>query len=217
MSINIFGKSKDLIGNINVYLQTIQTSGLVFYEAIKEYMDGQNDFFADRVVEIKKIEHEADSLRRDIKHKLYKYLLIPESRGDVLALLETLDDVVDVSYNTLLSISIEKPEIPDSIKDDFVKMAKYSVKSTEALIGACEAYLTDLSNVNDFINKVFFFETEIDRIEERIKRTVFGPDSSMKFSRKVHIRYFAEKIALISDTAENICDRLSVFVIKREV
>ncbi|NQU64977.1 MAG: TIGR00153 family protein [SAR324 cluster bacterium] len=217
MPISIFGKSKDLIDDISVYLQVIQTSGLVFYEAIKEYMNGEFDLFEDRVVESKKIEHEADSLRRDIKHKLYKFLLIPESRGDVLALLETLDDIVDVSYNTLLCISIEKPEIPDSLKEHFIKMAKCSLKSVEALTGACEAYLTDLNNVNDSINKVFFFEHEVDKIEERIKRTVFGPDSGLKFSRRVHIRYFAEKIALISDTAEGICDRLSVFVIKREV
>ncbi len=214
---NIFGKSKDLISGINSYLQTIQTSAFVFYEAIKDYMNEQNELFEDRVLEIKNVEHEADRLRRDIKHKLYKHLLIPESRGDVLALLETLDDVVDVSYKILLSFSIEKPEIPTVIKDDFVRMAEYSVKSIEALISACNAYLTDLSNVNDFIHKVFFFEHEVDRIEERIKRTVFAADGKMKFSRKVHIRYFAEKIALMSDTAENICDRLSVFAIKREV
>ncbi len=214
---NIFGKSKDLICEIDNYLQTIQTSVFVFFEAITEYMNGQIDLFENRVVEIKKIEHNADGLRRDIKHKLYAYLLIPESRGDVLALLETLDDVVDVSFKILLNISIEKPKIPDCVRNDFVKMAEYSVKSIEALVSACSAYFTDLGNVNDFINKVFFFEHEVDRIEERIKRAVFEIDGSMKFSRKVHVRYFAEKIALLSDTAENICDRLSVFVIKREV
>ncbi|MBU2510838.1 DUF47 family protein [bacterium] len=213
---NIFGKSKELIGEIDVYLNTVHDSGLVFYEAIKEYMRGESDLFEKRVIQIKKIENEADRLRRDIKHKLYAHLLIPDSRGDVLALLETLDDVVDVSFKILQSISIETPEIPESLKDDFNKMAEYSVKAVESLVSACNAYFTDISSVNDHINRVFFYEHEVDEVEERIKRSVFKKDEIIKFSKKVHIRYFAEKMALLSDAAEYVCDRLSVFVIKRE-
>ncbi len=212
----LFGKSKGLIGEIDIYLNTIQKAGLIFNEAIKEYMNEELDLFEKRVVQIKKVETDADSLRRDIKHKLYAYLLIPDSRGDVLALLETLDDVVDVSFKILQSISIERPEIPESLKNDFMKMAEYSVSAIESLVRACNAYFTDLSSVNDHINRVFFFEHEIDEVEERIKRSVFRNDEVKKFSRKVHIRYFAEKMALLSDAAENVCDRLSVFAIKRE-
>ncbi len=213
---NIFGKSKELIGQIDIYLNLIQKSGLIFHEAIKEYVKGELDLFEQRVTQIKKAENEADSLRRDIKHKLYAHLLIPDSRGDVLALLETLDDVVDVAFKILQSISIETPEIPDSLKSDFNKMAEYSVLAVESLVSACNAYFTDLSTVNDHINRVFFYEHEVDEVEERIKRSVFKKDEVRKFSKKVQLRYFAEKMALLSDVAENVCDRLSVFVIKRE-
>jgi hypothetical protein len=34
----VFGKSKALIAEIDTYLQVIQKSGLLFYEAIKEHL-----------------------------------------------------------------------------------------------------------------------------------------------------------------------------------
>ena len=213
----VFGKSKALIAEIDTYLQVIQKSGLLFYEAIQEYLAQKEELFENRAAEIRKAEHEADQLRRDIKHKLYSYLLIPESRGDVLALLETLDDVVDVADKIIQNFSIESPIIPEMLNEDFLLMAKYSVKSIEALVQACKAYFNNISAVNDHINTVFFFEHEVDVVEERIKRNVFKSEEIEKFSRKVHVRYFAEKMALLSDAAENVCDRLSVFAIKREV
>ena len=97
----LFGKSRSLIAEIDSYLEVIQQSGLLFFEAVREYMDGKLDLFEKRLIEVKKAEQDADKLRRDIKHKLYSHLLIPESRGDVLALLETLDDVPDTVYKIL--------------------------------------------------------------------------------------------------------------------
>jgi len=213
----LFGKSKALIAEIDSYHRVIQQSGLLFYEAIREYLEGKLDLFEDRVIQIKKVEIEADKLRRDIKHKLYSYLLIPESRGDVLALLETLDDVVDMTHKVSKNFSIENPIIPESLKREFLLMAEHTKNAIESLVEACNAYFTNNCAVNDHINKVFFYETEIDMIEERIKRAVFKTDEIDKFSRQVHVRYFAEKMANLSDVAENICDRLSVFVIKRKI
>lgn len=214
---DFFGKSRELEGEVEDYLETIQKSGLVFYEAIREYMTDESELFEKRVVEIKKIEQEADRLRRNIKHKLYSHMLIPDSRGDVLALLETLDDVVDASYKILQNFSIETPLIPAFLKPDFLKMAEYSEKTIDALVKASHAYFTNINAVNDYINRVFFFEHEIDDVEERIKRAAFSTDEIKAFSRRVHLRYFAGQIASLSDVAESVVDRLSVFVIKREI
>jgi uncharacterized protein len=213
----VFGKSKALIAEIDTYLQVIQKSSMLFYEAIREYLNKKTDQFEDRVKELGKVEEEADRLRRDIKHKLYSYLLIPESRGDVLALIETLDDVVDMAEKIIKNFSIECPIIPETFNSEFLLMAEHSVKSVEALVLACNAYFTNITAVNEHINKVFFYEHEVDVVEERIKRLAFKTDEIEKFSRKVHVRYFAEKMALLSDAAEAVCDRLSVFAIKREI
>jgi len=71
--------------------------------------------------------------------------------------------------------------------------------------------------VSDYVNKVHFYEHEADDVEEHLKRRAFNSDEIKRFSHKVHMRYFAEKIAAVSDVAESVAERLSVYAIKRRI
>ena len=51
--------------------------------------------FESRIKTVAEYEHQADDLRKHIKTSLYAHALIPESRGDVLGLLENMDNLVD--------------------------------------------------------------------------------------------------------------------------
>ena len=48
-----------------------------------------------------------------------------------------------------------------------------------------------------------------------MKREIFASDEDL--SRKIHLRYFALNIDLVSDTAEDVADRLNIYTIKRMV
>ena len=65
-----------------------------------------DEAFQRRLKKVAEGEHQADDLRRSTEAILYTYALIPESRGDVLGLLETLDDVIDRARTPMLK-SIE--------------------------------------------------------------------------------------------------------------
>lgn len=210
------GRTKELEANIDAYLDRVGNSGLIFLEGIKAYVNGKFDKFEKEYQNITSLESDADKVRREIKYKLYTYMLIPESRGDVLGLLETMDDVVDVAEKVLEQFSIERPEIPDFLKHDFLDLAELSSKTVEEVVKAARAFFKELSMVNDYVNKVHFYEHEADDVEEQLKRKVFKSEIK-QFSKKVHLRYFAEKIALISDVAESVAERLSIYAIKRRI
>lgn len=209
-------RTKELEEEISEYLDLVSSSGLIFYEAIKSYIYDEKEGFNEKFTKISKLETKADEKRRGIKHKLYTYMLIPESRGDVLGLLENLDGIVDSCEKTVERFSIEQPRIPDSIHQDFLNLSKYSRKTVEEVVKAARSFFKEFSLVEDFINKVHFYEHEADDVEENLKRTVFQSNIS-KFSRKVHLRYFVEKISLVSDEAEDVAERLSVYAIKRQI
>ncbi len=213
--LGIFGKSKELEGEIENFLFTIQHAAMVFYEAIKDYCAGEFELFEKRSEEIRSLESKADELRREIKRKLYVHMLIPDARGDVLGLLETLDDVVDAAESIVLHFSMEMPDIPEEYRTDIIKMAEYSERTVDELVKAANAFFTDIRTTNDYINKVYFFEHEVDKIEERIKRALFKTKDIDSLSHKMHLRGFIERIADLSDLAEQVADRLSVYVIKR--
>jgi hypothetical protein len=202
---------------IDSYLDRVNTAGLLFLEGIKAYIEGKTEYFEKKYIEISDIESEADEKRREIKQKLYTYMLIPESRGDVLGLLENIDDIVDICEKVLEQFSIETPEIPEFLKSDFLKLAELSSKSVEELVKGTQVFFRQVNMVSNYVNKVHFYEHEADDVEEQLKRKVFASAEIEKFSHKVHMRYFTEKIAAVSDVAESVCERLSVYAIKRRI
>jgi len=211
----IIGKAKKLIGEIDAFWDTIAKSAMVFRVGVKDYLHGKPERITSRIAEINELENEADRLRKDVKLKIYTQMLIPESRGDVLGLLESSDNVIDSAKKVLNSFDIEKPLIPDFLTDDFVDLVDNSANAVEEMVKAARAFFKEISIVNDYINKVSFFEHEADKLEDAIKRKAFDSVELESLSWKVQIRYFAERVAKLSDGAEDVCERLSISVIKR--
>jgi len=128
-----------------------------------------------------------------------------------------MDNEVDLCKKVLMQFSIEKPEIREFVLAEFKDLAKQSLNSSEELVKGVRTYFEEISMVNDYVNKVHFYEHEADKIEERIKRKVFNTDEIDDFCKKVHLRHFSERIAYFSDLAEEISEKLSVAAIKRSI
>ncbi|HNQ44575.1 MAG TPA: DUF47 family protein, partial [Candidatus Cloacimonadota bacterium] len=173
------------------------------------------DQFDARLAQIREFEHRADDLRVSVERFLYERTLIPENRGDVLAILENTDEVIDNIKDSLLQFSIEMPQIPEELDDLWIQTTRASVAAVEQLVFAVRSFFRDISAVNNYIHKVYFFEREADHIGERLRRQIFAMDIDL--SLKSQLRFFAIHIEKISDAAQNVCDRLSIYTIKRQL
>lgn len=208
-------KTKELEGEIDHYLDLVIKGGLLFKQGIKFYLEGEKEQFENRSFELDKTESEADSLRRTIENKLYSQTLIPEARGDVLGLLESTDHVLNIAADSLHYFAIESPEFVPDLNHLYRDLTDVCAKTMENLVMAIRAYFRDISNVKDHINKVQFYEKESDKLGRKIKEEIFSRD--IHLSRKIHLRYFIDKLERIADAAEDTCDRLAIAVIKRSV
>ncbi|NOY23748.1 MAG: DUF47 family protein [Acidobacteria bacterium] len=207
--------TKLLIARIDEYLDAISEGMIVFQQGLEDYLGNRMTDFEERMAMVDQYESRADKLRREIENQLYSHSLIPEMRGDVLGLLEHLDNIIDVAKETLTQFSIEVPDIPMELVEDFTKLGESSVKAGEELVNAARAFFRELSRVKDHIHKVYFYEKETDRITSNLRMKIFRRD--MKLSRKMHLRDVAVHVAKISDEAENVADRLSIYTIKRSI
>ncbi|PID28635.1 MAG: hypothetical protein CSB55_03635 [Candidatus Cloacimonadota bacterium] len=208
-------KGKEIQASLDSYLNRVEKSGLLFLEGVKAYLNKQDERLDIFCKDLSQLENEADELRREIKYKLYTYSLIPESRGDVLGLIETLDDVVDIAKKYVEQLSIERPFVPDCLEDLLLNLVELSQKAVEELVRGTRAFFTDIRIVNDYVNKVHFYEHEVDKLEEVIKRRIFSGDDIKDFCKKTHLRYFVERLAELSDVSEAVAERLAVYAIKR--
>ncbi len=213
----ILNRSKQLMSEIDGFWDTMSKAALVFRAGVNDYFNKRPERLKTRLEEIDNLEGEADALRRNIKQQLYSQMLIPESRGDVLALLETSDNTIDRTKKILNSLDIEKPDIPAFLVADFIELAEASANAMDEMVKAARAFFSDLKIIHDFINKVYFYEHEADKLEAHIKRKAFESSEIKELSRKVQIRYFAEKISSLSDDAEAVCERLTIYAIKRSI
>ncbi len=209
----LFRKTKELESQIEEYLDLIDRAALVFVQGLRYYFDKRTDEFDQRYKDLRTMESKGDNLRREIENKLYVHTLIPESRGDVLGLLESSDEVLNRLAKTLLNFSIENPDIPEEFRALYLDLAQASSSAVESMVKAVRTYFRELQSVRDYINKAQFYEKESDKIAEKIKRLVFETDRDLSW--KAHLRVFAHHIELIADDAEDVCDRLAIATAKR--
>lgn len=206
-------KTIKLEQQIDEFLDYVIKGGLLFKLGVKCYLENQEKEFEGYITELRKIEEKADDLRRNIEIKLYTRTLIPESRGDVLGLLESCDKVLNTTTDTLLQFSVEIPQILPTLKQDFLDLAEIASLCSENTVSGIRAYFKNIDAVRDYVTKVQFYKKETNKIAEKLKRIVFR--SEIPLSQKIHIRYFAYHIELIAENSEDVCDRLSIAAIKR--
>ena len=152
-------------------------------------------------------------MRRDIEQKLYKNILIPDSRGDVLGLIETADDVLTLFQSSLWAFYIEKPVIHDQFTSGYKRLTNMVIKAVDELALSCRAFFRNPHAVPSHNAKVTLYEKEADKVSSDLKVQIF--ESKIKLVEKLHLRDFVNGIDGIADHAEDVADRLSIYAIKR--
>ena len=214
MAIKLFGRTRRLIGDIDDFLTLLSESAMSFQEAVITYLDqGASERFDERLKQVGESESRADELRRNIQRAMYAEMLMPDTRGDILKLLESLDDIINKFEETLWYFSSEKPQIPEDLREKYKELLIPTTACVEALVLASRSFFRDVGTVSDHLHKVRFYEKEADQVIGRLKNDVFSRDLSL--AEKIHLRFFAERIVWISDSAEDVADELMIYAIKR--
>jgi len=134
--------------------------------------------------------------------------------GDVMELLEDMDALLDRFTGLIWQFEIERPDICAEFHESFRELLQYSVEAVEATVRSCRAFFKDIHTVADHIHKVSFWEKESDKVSTRLQRAIFG-HGNLHLSHKMHLRFFAKQVDRIADEAEDVADRLNIYVIKR--
>lgn len=213
----IFKKSVELNTKIEKFLNTISEALLLFEKEIVNYLNHQDKAFDDTFKRISLLESEADNLENEIKTDLYKYLLLPDTRADVLSLIKSLDNIIDATEAIAKELCIQKPLFPNCLKDNIIDLTKNSILSADSLLMATRAFFNEVHLVNAHTSKTIFYEHEADILEDQINDAIFNSGVIDNLSEKLQLKFFINSIADISDEAEVISEKLTIFTIKREI
>ncbi|MEA2102468.1 MAG: DUF47 family protein [Thermodesulfobacteriota bacterium] len=216
MGFDVLKKTMGIERKINDFLDQVSEAGMLFGEGVEFYLNGRMDVFAQKLDAISEKEHQGDILRKTIDHELYTRTLIPESRGDVLRLMEDMDSLLDRFKGAMWRFEIERVDICADLHDDFLGLVSCVCKSVEAMISSSRAFFNDIEAVSDHMHKVSFWETESDKASTRLQRAIFSK-KDIELSHRLQLRDFAVHIDRIADRAEDAADNLGIYVIKRSL
>ena len=211
---SLFKRTSELESKIDQFFDKLAEASVIYRLAVRGYLrEGVSEEFKERLDTVGELETQADSLRRDIEQKLYKNILIPDSRGDVLGLIETADDVLTLFQSSLWAFYIEKPVIHDQFTSGYKRLTNMVIKAVDELALSCRAFFRNPHAVPSHNAKVTLYEKEADKISSDLKVQIF--ESKIKLVEKLHLRDFVNGIDGIADHAEDVADRLSIYAIKR--
>jgi len=213
---HLFSGTRSLEKQIDEFLDKVSEAGMVFGRAMRVYLtQGPGEEFDGFLGQAADIERRGDELRRTIEAELHARTLIPDLRADVMALLEGMDHLVNVYEGDLFRISIQSPDIPQTFHSGFLELVETVVSCVDSVVLAARAFFRDIDAVRDHSSKTIFLETEADKIGTKLQRAIFA--SSLPLERKMHLRYFVERIDELANSAEDVADALQIYTIKRRI
>jgi len=212
-----FRRNRDKIEKmLDDYFEHCDSCVRLFAEAFEIFLhDGHGELFSSAVQSCHEAESAADDLRREIELTLYGKGLLPDSRGDILGLLETYDRLPNIAESILFSMLCQKTNLPEVLRADFKKLVDLNLeayylarKSVDALMNNPKATLHATKDVDEK-------ESESDRCERAIISRVFAGEFDA--FDKLLLRDLVLLIGDISDRAERAADRISIVAIKRQI
>ncbi len=213
---SIFTRTRNLEHKIDTIHDKLIEMSLIFKEAIEIYLiEGRSENYRKTSKKVKEIEHDSDTLRRQIEIELYTQNIVPDLRGNILELVENMDKVANLFDEVVHKFYIEQPHIPTDYHEMFKRLVRQVCDCSENMAICSRAYFRDLSTLRDYSQKAYLCEQQSDKTANKLRRAIFESDLSL--AEKMQLSTFIEEVADIADLAEDCIDALLIFAIKREI
>jgi hypothetical protein len=187
-----------------------------FKRGIDVYVEeGFSERFFDLVDKTHESESRADDQRRDVEYELYGKALLPESRGDLLGLLEQLDRIPNRAEVVLFMIATDRIELPRPLRPGFQRFVNVTDEAIRLLLQMARGVFRSDLRLAPIVREVDDRESRCDRIKRELLREIAS--AGVESFRKVTLRDLMVQVGELSDLTESIADRMMILRMKRRV
>ncbi len=212
----LYKQNRILYGKIIDFLEIEQETVDVFQKSLKKFIkDANSAKFLVNMESVHKLENRADALLKEIRELFYKKSLLPESREDILVLLECVDDITDTANHIMHDIYSQNIVFPEKIEDQLKEMLSTTEQTNVQLIGLIKDLFYRRKTVSDFFEQIKTLEHVCDTLQTGIIKTIF--DSKIDKFDKILLRDVIKTIGSLSDLCESAGDKGIILYIKRFV
>jgi uncharacterized protein len=211
-----FGKNKQLLKELEVYLSLIEETIKLFEEGIDTFIEnGISEHFKLIAKKTHQNESNADDLRRQIELDLYKKSLLPESRSDLLIILEMIDKIPNKAETILNIIITQKMDVLDELKSELKELMKISIETVWHTIAATRDCFGKMEKIYEYNRLVDNNESVGDSYERKMVTHIF--ESDLDTGEKILQKELVLEFGAICDLCESALDRIVLCSVKRQV
>lgn len=212
----LFKKERQVEQLIYQYLDNLKMAQDNFLKAMNVYFEkGFCEDFDFLIEQTHKVESKADDTRYEIETMMYAKALIPESRGDILGLLEAIDQIPGLFELILYMIQTQRLSIPDFLVLDIKELIRVSLECCDLLIKEVEALFRKSGDIRSFVSTIDNNESHCDHIERRIITRIF--DRDLEPFQKLQLKEMVIQLGEISDQTDRVSRRVHIISTKRRV
>ena len=198
------------------YMDTLKLAQEKFLDAINACLENQRcDEFEFLITQTHKYESRADDIRDEINNLMYSKALIPDSRGDIMRLIESIDLIAPFFERVLFVMQTEKLSIPEFIVLDVKDLIRISLECCDLLSKQLALHLKQKPGIRAILGIIDTNESHCDHIERRIIGKIF--DSDLDTCLKLQLKELILVMGEISDQADRVSKRINIINMKRRV
>ncbi|RZB30495.1 MAG: uncharacterized protein SRB1_02775 [Desulfobacteraceae bacterium Eth-SRB1] len=198
------------------YMDTVKLTQKSFLDAINACVDDNKcENFDFLITQTHKYESRADDICEEINNIMYTKALIPDSRGDIMRLLESIDMIPHFFERVLFIMQTQKLSIPEFLALDVKELIRISLESCDLLFKQLTLHLKQKLGIRALLGTIDTNESHCDHIERRIITKIF--DSDLDPFIKIQLKELIVTMGEISDQADRVSKQISILSMKRRV
>ncbi len=214
---NFLFKKENLVESLMYkYLENFRLTRENFTKALSccltDHADEEFNFLFDQT---HKYEAKADDIIDEINNLMYGKALIPESRGDIMNLLHSLDKIPHYFESVLFIIKYQQLTIPAELIMDIKALMRISIESCEMLSKQVILFLKKETGIRSLMSIIDTNESHCDHIEQGIISKIFKSDIDPFL--KLQIKELVIKMGDISDQTDRVSKIINIISMKRRV
>jgi len=212
----IFGRNKEIHDLLEKYLlltlEELDEFEKTFVKALKKGVNERVEALAERAHQA---ESDADDVRREIEIKMYEKSLLPESREDLLEVIELIDRIPDKAETILNMLITQRTVLIDPLKNDMKELLRLSVETVALVVEATRDCFGKAEKTRELARKIDDNESVGDKLERKMISNLF--QQKMDTGEKLEQKEFILQLGSICDLCERVKDKLVITSVKRNL
>ena len=170
-----------------------------------------------RVIEISKMEHEADLTKNDIRNHLPRSLFLPMDRGHFLEILSIQDSIADKAEDIGVLLTLHPLENFHNFRSDILSFFHKNQAvfiSTKQIIEEIDELLEssfggiEAEKVKTMVEQTAYKEYEAEKVQHRLMKHLFSQGKDLPAASFYLWMKLIEEVGAISHLSERLANRI---------